>query len=167
MSMDPLVARARELWEDLAQVPESFAPPGGVNVVVSPRSGLCPVGWVGVVALGGSAIVTAPSDSAAVIVRDALGRLFTRRSSPARGSHAEWIRRARQSGHIGWLAEEITRRYVLGGYAPEETDPLVQWVKAHLLHHRFVAAYGYKFRDVFFPAKTVRLPPPPCALAKP
>ncbi|MER6026951.1 GNAT family N-acetyltransferase [Streptomyces sp. NPDC001851] len=75
MSMDVLVVRARGLWADLAQVPVSFAPPGGVNVVVSPRSGLCPVGWVGVVALGGSAIVTAPSDSAAVIVRDALGRL--------------------------------------------------------------------------------------------
>ncbi|WP_370424354.1 GNAT family N-acetyltransferase (plasmid) [Streptomyces sp. QH1-20] len=75
MSIDALVVRARGLWEDLAQVPVSFAPPGGVNVVVSPRSGLCPVGWVGVVALGGSAIVTAPSDSAARIVRDALGRL--------------------------------------------------------------------------------------------
>jgi GNAT superfamily N-acetyltransferase len=74
-SMDALVVRARELWEDLAQVPVSFAPSGGVNVVVSPRSGLCPVGWVGVVALGGSAIVTAPSESAAVIVRGALGRL--------------------------------------------------------------------------------------------
>lgn len=69
------MARARELWEDLARVPVSFAQPYGVNVVVSPRSGLCPVGWVGVVALGGSAIVTAPNDSAAVIVRDALGRL--------------------------------------------------------------------------------------------
>ncbi|MET7361967.1 GNAT family N-acetyltransferase [Streptomyces sp. NPDC005562] len=75
MSMDALVVRARGLWEDLAQVPVSFAPPGGVNVVVSPRSGLCPVGWVGVVALGGSAIVTAPSDSVAVIVRGALGKL--------------------------------------------------------------------------------------------
>lgn len=36
-------------------------------------TGLCPVGWVGVVVLGGSAIVTAPSDSAARVVRDALG----------------------------------------------------------------------------------------------
>ncbi|MER5972427.1 GNAT family N-acetyltransferase [Streptomyces sp. NPDC002055] len=75
MSIDPLVVRAHGLWEHLAQVPVSFAPPGGVSVVVSPRSRLCPVGWVGVVALGGSAIVTAPSDSAARIVRDALGRL--------------------------------------------------------------------------------------------
>ncbi|MFD9506870.1 hypothetical protein [Streptomyces mirabilis] len=56
-------------------MPVSFAPTGGVNVVVSPESGLCPVGWVGVVALGGSAIVTVPSESAAVIVRDAVAGL--------------------------------------------------------------------------------------------
>ncbi|MFB6615742.1 GNAT family N-acetyltransferase [Streptomyces sp. NPDC056367] len=75
MPMDLLLAGARGLWEDLAQAPVSFASSGSVNVVVSPRSELCPAGWVGVVALGGSAIVTAPSESAAVIVRDALGRL--------------------------------------------------------------------------------------------
>ncbi|MFD8633370.1 GNAT family N-acetyltransferase [Streptomyces sp. NPDC059533] len=75
MSMDPLVVRARALWEGLARVPVSFAPSGGVDVVVSPRSGLCPDGWVGAVALGGSAIVTAPSDGVAVLVRDALRRL--------------------------------------------------------------------------------------------
>ncbi|TJZ99537.1 GNAT family N-acetyltransferase [Actinacidiphila oryziradicis] len=75
MSIDPLLVRARGLWEDLASVPVSFAPTGGVNVVVSPESGMCPVGWVGVVALGGSAIVTAPSELAAVIVRDALAAL--------------------------------------------------------------------------------------------
>ncbi|MCF1597916.1 GNAT family N-acetyltransferase [Streptomyces muensis] len=75
MSTDPLVVRARGLWEHLARVPVSFGSPGSVSVVVSPGSGLCPVGWVGVVVLGGSAIVTAPSDSAARVVRDALGKL--------------------------------------------------------------------------------------------
>ncbi|KPI15459.1 hypothetical protein OV450_2597 [Actinobacteria bacterium OV450] len=75
MPIDLLVARARGLWEDLARVPVSFAPPGGVNVVVSPKSGLCPPGWVGVVALGGSAVVTAPSEGAAAVVRDVLGKL--------------------------------------------------------------------------------------------
>ncbi|MFE7215549.1 GNAT family N-acetyltransferase [Streptomyces sp. NPDC057611] len=75
MSTDPLLARARGLWEDLARVPVSFAPTGGVNVVVSPESWMCPVGWVGVMALGGSAIVAVPSESAAVIVRDALAGL--------------------------------------------------------------------------------------------
>jgi len=73
--MDPLLFRARGLWEGLARVPVSFAPTGGVNVVVSPESGLCPADWVGVVALGEAAIVTVPTGSAAVIVRDALARL--------------------------------------------------------------------------------------------
>ncbi|MFF1839156.1 GNAT family N-acetyltransferase [Streptomyces sp. NPDC058231] len=75
MSIDPLLVRARGLWEDMASVPVSFAPIGGVSVVVSPESGMCPAGWVGVVALGGSAIVTAPSEDAAVIVRDAFATL--------------------------------------------------------------------------------------------
>ncbi|TPQ17762.1 GNAT family N-acetyltransferase [Streptomyces sporangiiformans] len=75
MSMDPLLARAQGLWEDLARVPVSFPLTSAVNVVVSPESEMCPVGWVGVVALGGSAIVTVPSESSAAIVRDALTRL--------------------------------------------------------------------------------------------
>jgi GNAT superfamily N-acetyltransferase len=73
--MDPLLLAARGLWEDLAQVPVSFAPAGGADVVVSPESGLCPAGWVGVVALGDAAIVTVPTESIAVVVRDALARL--------------------------------------------------------------------------------------------
>lgn len=75
MSIDPLLARARGLWEGLASVPVSFAPAGGVSVVVSPRSRLCPPGCVGVVVLGGSAIVTAPSDGVAAMVREAFARL--------------------------------------------------------------------------------------------
>lgn len=75
MPMDSLIVRARGLWEDIARVPVSFTPPGGVNVVVSPRSGLCPAGWAGLVALGGSAIVTVPSEGGAVLVRDALAGL--------------------------------------------------------------------------------------------
>ncbi|MFF8715032.1 GNAT family N-acetyltransferase [Streptomyces sp. NPDC015184] len=75
MSKDALLLRARGLWENLAGVPVSFAPMGGVNVVISPSSGLCPAGWAGVVALGGSVIVTVPTGDAAVIVREALGRL--------------------------------------------------------------------------------------------
>jgi hypothetical protein len=65
---DPLLARAHGLWEDMASAPVSFAPAGSVSVVVSPRSRMCPPGWVGVVVLGGSAIVTVPSESAAAVV---------------------------------------------------------------------------------------------------
>ncbi|MEV6840453.1 GNAT family N-acetyltransferase [Streptomyces sp. NPDC051133] len=73
--MDPLQAGARALWEGLAAVPVSFPPAGGVSVVVSPASGLCPAGWVGVVSLCGAALVTAPTKRAADLVRDALATL--------------------------------------------------------------------------------------------
>ncbi|MFF3258987.1 GNAT family N-acetyltransferase [Streptomyces sp. NPDC002932] len=76
MPMDALLPVARGLWEELAGVPVSFAPAGGVSVVVSPESGLCPAGWVGVVALGGSVLVTAPDRSAAALVRDAPAGLW-------------------------------------------------------------------------------------------
>ncbi|MFJ9061983.1 GNAT family N-acetyltransferase [Streptomyces sp. NPDC102409] len=75
MPINPLLVRARELWENLARVPISFPPVGGVSVAVSPESELCPVGWIGVVTLGGSAIVTAPSKDAALVVRDELATL--------------------------------------------------------------------------------------------
>ena len=75
MSMDPLLLRARGLWEGLARVPASFMPTDDANVVVSPRSGLCPTGWVGAVVLEGSAIVTVPAESTVLIVREALRRL--------------------------------------------------------------------------------------------
>ncbi|MEU2364983.1 GNAT family N-acetyltransferase [Streptomyces noursei] len=75
MTTDGLLLGARGLWEELARVPASFPPSGQVNVVVSPASGVCPAGWVGVVALGGSALVTAPTERTAGIVRAALTRL--------------------------------------------------------------------------------------------
>ncbi|GAA3820033.1 hypothetical protein GCM10022206_67770 [Streptomyces chiangmaiensis] len=73
--MDPLLARARALWEGLAAAPVSFAPGGGVSVVASPESSLCPAGWVGVVSLGGAAVVTAPTKRSAALVRDGLAAL--------------------------------------------------------------------------------------------
>ncbi|MFI8326756.1 GNAT family N-acetyltransferase [Streptomyces sp. NPDC085529] len=76
MSADTaLLTRARALWGRLARVPAAFAPGGGVEVVVSPTSGLCPAGWVGAVALGDAALVTAPDAHTATVVRDALADL--------------------------------------------------------------------------------------------
>ncbi|WP_034270383.1 GNAT family N-acetyltransferase [Actinospica robiniae] len=72
MTTDPLVARARALWQELAGEPVSFDPAGGVRVVVAPESRLCPRGWVGAVAIGGSVLVTAPDES----VADAVGTAF-------------------------------------------------------------------------------------------
>ncbi|WP_405879560.1 GNAT family N-acetyltransferase [Streptomyces sp. NBC_01384] len=67
-----MVVRARGLWETLAAAPVSFAGPGGVTVVASPGSGLCPPSWAGIVVIGDAAIVTAPTDAAARALRRAL-----------------------------------------------------------------------------------------------
>ncbi|MYR82688.1 GNAT family N-acetyltransferase, partial [Streptomyces sp. SID5466] len=50
MSMDPLVSRARALWQELAAEPgAAFGTPGRPTVLVSPGSALAPPSWVGVV----------------------------------------------------------------------------------------------------------------------
>ncbi|MFJ8045757.1 GNAT family N-acetyltransferase [Kitasatospora sp. NPDC096147] len=58
--------------------PVEFAQGSEVTVVVSPRSLFCPPGWVGLVALGDAAIVTAPDAGIADSVREALAGLPTR-----------------------------------------------------------------------------------------
>lgn len=65
--MDPLIRRARAVWEEPAGA--AFPAPGAVRVAVAPGSGLCPAGWVGVVVLGGAALATAPDEDAAAAVR--------------------------------------------------------------------------------------------------
>jgi hypothetical protein len=72
---DPLLARACEVWVELAGVPVAFPSVGGVEVVVSAGSLLCPPGWVGIVALGDAAIVTVPTDDVIGVVREALDGL--------------------------------------------------------------------------------------------
>ena len=56
-------------------MPVTFDPAGRVAVVVSPESRMCPPGWVGVVRLGGSAIVAAPSRTVAAQVEEAFSGL--------------------------------------------------------------------------------------------
>ena len=68
---DPLLEHAQRLWVELPGAPVTFSGPG-INVVASPRSLLCPPGWVGIVALGGAAIATAPDSGSAETVRQAL-----------------------------------------------------------------------------------------------
>jgi GNAT superfamily N-acetyltransferase len=75
MPKDLLLLRAQGLWRELASAPVSFGAAGDVSVVVSPGSQVCPPGWVGVVLLGGAAIVTAPTEEAAVRLRAAVAEL--------------------------------------------------------------------------------------------
>ncbi|MGQ4729212.1 GNAT family N-acetyltransferase [Streptomyces sp. Ju416(a)] len=73
MSMDPLVSRARALWQELAAEPgAAFGTPGRPAVLVAPGSALAPPSWVGVVTVGDGALITAPTDRAANSVRSAL-----------------------------------------------------------------------------------------------
>ncbi|WP_338014282.1 GNAT family N-acetyltransferase [Streptomyces sp. CB02009] len=87
MAHSALLIRARELWETLADAPVSFTSPSeptgpagateasgptGPTVVVSPTSALCPASWAGIVVLGSAAIATAPTESAALVLRRAL-----------------------------------------------------------------------------------------------
>jgi hypothetical protein len=69
MVVAPLVVRARQVWVNLAEAPIAFPATGGVTVVVSPTSRLCPRSWVGVVVLGDAAIATASDQHTAAIVR--------------------------------------------------------------------------------------------------
>ncbi|MZG06221.1 GNAT family N-acetyltransferase, partial [Streptomyces sp. SID5614] len=78
MPMDPLVSRARALWQELAAEPGAgFGTPGRPTVLVAPDSALAPPSWVGVVAVGDAALITAPTDRAADSVRSALTGLTT------------------------------------------------------------------------------------------
>ncbi|GGN58939.1 hypothetical protein GCM10010112_13240 [Actinoplanes lobatus] len=76
MIEDLLLPRARRLWAGLAGEPVAFRG-AAVEVVASPRSLLCPPGWVGIVALGDAVIVTAPDSEAAETLRRAVHDLPT------------------------------------------------------------------------------------------
>ncbi|MEV6969520.1 GNAT family N-acetyltransferase [Hamadaea sp. NPDC051192] len=63
-----VVARARQLWEILADQPVRF-PESGTAIVVAPRSKLCPPGWCGTVTIGGATLVTCPDEASAEAMR--------------------------------------------------------------------------------------------------
>jgi RimJ/RimL family protein N-acetyltransferase len=68
-----LIPSAMELWEHLAGTVARFTP--AVSVAVSPRSYLCPPGWVGIVVIGDGALATAPDQGTARVVEQALSGL--------------------------------------------------------------------------------------------
>jgi GNAT superfamily N-acetyltransferase len=65
--------RARDLWEHLAGTATGFAP--AVSVAVSPQSGLCPQGWIGIVVIGDTVLATAPDHETARLAGQALSGL--------------------------------------------------------------------------------------------
>jgi hypothetical protein len=71
MAGDPLLTRARRIWLELAGAPVAFPAEGGVRVVVSAGSLLCPPGWAGIVSIGDAAIGTVPAQGLAEVLREA------------------------------------------------------------------------------------------------
>jgi GNAT superfamily N-acetyltransferase len=71
---DRLLDRAQRLWAELAGARVAFKD-SAIDVAVSPRSSLCPAGWVGIVGLGSAVIATAPDEDSAELVQRALGGL--------------------------------------------------------------------------------------------
>jgi GNAT superfamily N-acetyltransferase len=74
MPCTSLLARARDLWTDIASTNVAF-PSTGLTVVTSPTSKMCPPGWLGLVILGEAAIATAPDDECAERARKLLADL--------------------------------------------------------------------------------------------
>ncbi|MFJ1735256.1 GNAT family N-acetyltransferase [Streptomyces sp. NPDC088254] len=72
MTGDALLSRVHGLWGRLAAVPGPFPTGGGVMIVHSPRSRLCPPGWAGIVRLEDGAIVTGPDEPRTGLLRQAL-----------------------------------------------------------------------------------------------
>ncbi|MFJ5924426.1 GNAT family N-acetyltransferase [Kitasatospora sp. NPDC092948] len=72
MTNSTLLQAVWRRWEGLAGVPAPFPPVGEATVVVSPHSGLCPPGWVGLITLGGAVLATAPDERRAALLRTAL-----------------------------------------------------------------------------------------------
>jgi hypothetical protein len=65
-----LTEQARGRWESLSGG-GAFAPVP--RVAVSPRSRMCPPGWVGLVVIGDRVLITAPDQAVADLVQGALG----------------------------------------------------------------------------------------------
>ncbi|MFJ9738334.1 GNAT family N-acetyltransferase [Streptomyces sp. NPDC101166] len=72
MTGDALLTRVHGLWERLAAVPGPFPTGGGVLIVHSPRSRLCPPGWAGIVRLEDGVLVTGPDEPSTGMLRRAL-----------------------------------------------------------------------------------------------
>ncbi|MFI1780758.1 GNAT family N-acetyltransferase [Streptomyces rubiginosohelvolus] len=111
MPMDPLVSRARALWQELAAAPgAAFGTPGRPRVLVSPDSALAPPSWVGVVAVGDAALITAPTGRAAESVRSALtGPTTAALTDPAAVARLLPVADTLGPAALGYLAPDALR----------------------------------------------------------
>ena len=85
MVQDAPAGRARQMWVELAGAPVSF-PTGGIEVVTSAASRLCPPGWAGIVVIGNAGIATVPTSRPSRL---------SRRSRLSRPSRPSRLRAAR------------------------------------------------------------------------
>ena len=118
---DALVGRVHRLWAELAGVPVGSFSTGAPRPVVSPGSGICPPGWVGIVAVADAVLITVPSPAAARTVAPALraageGRLLDPTALAAHRLVAEvlgpaWLGYLDPArfvpGHLGRLVERL------------------------------------------------------------
>ena len=67
--MATLLDRTAAAWCEMSGAADATFEPVAITVVTSARSLVAPPGWIGVVRLGDSALVTAPSEESAERVR--------------------------------------------------------------------------------------------------
>ncbi|GAA1070740.1 hypothetical protein GCM10009665_78460 [Kitasatospora nipponensis] len=107
---DDLLARAQRLWTVLAGVPSTAYPGAPVTVEVAPGSGLCPPGWAGVVRLGDTALLTAPTEAVAEQLRRAAAVLTAAAlADPLRLGALAPPREVLGPARLGYLSAELFR----------------------------------------------------------
>jgi RimJ/RimL family protein N-acetyltransferase len=70
--INPRFAPVVSVWRTLAGAPSAFTVPETTIVLTNPYSRICPLGWVGFVRLGDTAVITAPDHTTANAVEDAM-----------------------------------------------------------------------------------------------
>jgi RimJ/RimL family protein N-acetyltransferase len=110
------VRRARALWEELAG--GRFPERGGVRVVETTTSRLCPPGWAGIVTLDGAVLATAPTAGQAALLTAALPD----------GVGSLPVRQSLGPAELAYLAPADFQKY--GDERPEDPErpaPGVEW----------------------------------------
>ncbi|MGW4627438.1 GNAT family N-acetyltransferase [Streptomyces rubiginosohelvolus] len=158
MPMDPLVSRARALWQELAAAPgAAFGTPGRPEVLVSPDSALAPPSWVGVAAVGDAALITAPTGRAAESVRSALAGLTTAAlTDPATVARLLPVADTLGPAALGYLAPDALRPVGRTGASATSLSPDHAALRALLAESGPSDAGESGLADVTMPVFVVR-----------